>query len=189
MSRVNLEQIARQLHLMLLVNLPPILEDVSQEMIYEDTTYYTQIGESVPATQLVPPAEYSVGHDPLILERAINRFPVITVMAHEQTPIGTGDNYERIANTCYIEPIVVADDFATANRIAWRYAEAVHRALMTFNNLDMNIEPIDKEPIIVISNVITKRRSNVDNTLVYTQGVRLDFSVNQIQSVIDPQSW
>lgn len=189
MSQVNLELVARQIHLNLLNNLPATLTQVSTEMQAHDTDYYGQLGVAVPSITLSPPATYSVGHDPLVLERPLDEFPLIGIMVFHQLSLGGGDNYERLSNDSYIEAFVVSEDESKLNSIAWRYARAIHRVLMTYSPLDENIEVLDTEPEVDVSNIFTRRKSSVDNTTLFIQGVRFDFTVNQSQPVTDTQIW
>lgn len=186
MSDVNLEQIARAIDLVLRAHLPQSLAEVAQQMESQDADYYGAIGEPVPNTPLDDPSYYFVGHDPLIMERPLELFPIVATMVHHHAPAGGGDNYARIANESFIEVFVYTEDPDTSYRVASRYARAVHKLILSSGNFGLEqVEIIDVEPDVDVSNSFTRRKGNVDNTTLYVQGARIDFTVSQNQVVTE----
>lgn len=183
MSDVRLEEVSRQVELTLRANLPQVLAQIASEMITKDAAYFAAIGESPVVTPLASPSRYFLGHDPLILDRPLEMFPVVTVMCHNHTPAVGGDNYSRIANDCYIEAYVHSENEAICNRMAWRYGKAIHRIVTNSDDFGLgSIESVDTEPVVDTSNAFTRRKSNTDNTTIYVQGTRISFVVNENQA-------
>lgn len=176
---VFLEEIARSILLGIKDSLPDELAAVAQESTALDVAFYTQLGKPVEPTPLHPPAEYLVGHHPSLLERELSEFPNVTVMAYQQTPMGDrgADFYETQVNRVYVEAFAQDPDESRINRIAWRYAKALHRVITKDRNLSRLVKDLDTPPSVQVSNAAARRITDMSDEITYVQGCRLDYAL------------
>ena len=99
--------------------------------------YYAAINETAPTTTL--PNPLSTGGAPSLaaLERPPTDFPNVVTMAYNHRSRGDlgADQYEPFNYPVYVEIGVMDVDESTINRIAWRYAKALHRAVIQNDTL------------------------------------------------------
>jgi hypothetical protein len=190
----QLEEVARAMLLTLTTALPQALTDVAAVMADEDAVYYAALGEPVPDTPLPPPAKWFEGHHPSILERPVDEFPNVTCMAYNHRSANdlAADQYEPFAYPVYVEAAVMHTDESTINRVAWRYAKALHRAVLYNDTLrtalpqvgaddSVVIQRASQSPDVAISNAAARRVSEFTDDVVFVQLVRLDTSYRLIQ--------
>jgi hypothetical protein len=176
---LRLEEVARSLDRVVRENINGALDAVWSDMSAEDADYYFAIGESVPSTPKPYPARFFLGHHPSILHRPIEDYPNITSVAYRhRTANDTGDQYEVVRNTAYLEAFVVHTDESTVNRVAWRYAKALHRIIVEHRNMnDDEIADLDWTPNVDISNAAARRVEEFKEDVTYIQGCRLEFDL------------
>lgn len=183
-----LEEVSRAVILTVRQNLPEALEDIEGEMVASDAAYFAAIGISpVPATPLPEPAVYMTGSYPDLLDRPIETFPVVTAVCYdhepERNPRGF-DQLEVVTNGTTVEAWVIDPDAERVNRIAFRYAKAIHRVLVQNKDLGGVVEDIYTAPEVTISNVAARRVSDFSEDIVYVQGVRVEYVFRA-----HPQPW
>lgn len=173
-----LEEVARSLLLVMKGHLEDAVDSVWEQMETEDATFYGALGDDVPTTPKLYPAKFFLGHHPSILERPLTDYPNVTCVAYDHRSIGdlAADQYEVVGNRAYVEAFVVHEDESTVNRLAWRYAKALHRVIDTYKELDdQMIEPIVTSPDVAISNAAARRVEEFREDIVYIQGCRLEY--------------
>jgi hypothetical protein len=179
MLDIMLEEVARAALLVVKDNIEDALDAVWDDMAIEDAAYYAALGESVPFTPKPYPVRFYLGHHPSILERPSTDYPNITVVSHDHQSVDDfgADQYEVANNVAYIEAFVMHDDESTLNRIAWRYAKAIHRIVAQFKDLsDSDVEPIDKTPDVSVSNAMARRVDEFKEDITFLQGCRLQYA-------------
>ena len=176
---IQLEDVASSLDVLMRAHIEDAIDAVWDEMSAKDAVYYTAIGEPVPVTPKLYPSLFFLGHHPSILEREPEDYPNITVVSydHRTAHDDDADQYESARNLAYVEAFVLHDDESTVNRLAWRYAKAMHRVVASFKELsDSDIEPITFTPQTQISNAAARRVSQFTDEITYIQGCRLEYS-------------
>lgn len=178
MTDLVLEEVARDLLLVAKQNLNDAIDAVWQEMEDEDTDYYAALGESVPVTPKPYPVRFFLGHHPSVLDRPVADYPNITAVSYDSSPGNdTYDQVEVVSSRAYIEAFVVHADESTVNRLAWRYAKALHRILTQYKELaDSRLEQITDAPRVLISNASARRIEEFKDDIVFIQGCRLESS-------------
>lgn len=173
----TLEEVARQLLIVQMENLPQALQDVAAEMVIEDLDFYTLLGQSVPDTPLNPPVLWDIGHHPTVLDWELAKFPNVVAMCYQQRPTITGatDQTVDMGNVAYVEAFVWHMDESTVNRIAWRYAKAIHRVVTQNPSLGGMVKPIVGAPDADVSDVSARRVSDLTSEVVYVQGCRVSY--------------
>lgn len=190
----QLEEVSRAVGLMLRSKLPDALTAIAMVMDAEDAVFYAAISEAVPETPLEAPTLYMEGHHPSLLERPPTDFPNVVTMAYNHRSAGdTGaDQYEPFTYPVYVEIGVLHTDESTINRIAWRYAKALHRAVIQNDTLsdfltEVGTDPsvviarADQTPEIAVSNASARRVSEFADDVVFVQLVRLDTTYRVIE--------
>lgn len=112
----DLEHVARELKSRLQDELPDELDVVETNWSATD-----------PVT-LADPETWFLGHKPTVLELESSEFPFVAVVAAARTPEtgrGASWDYQKKTQTLFVDYFVVADDEATVNKRANRYAEAI----------------------------------------------------------------
>ena len=105
----------------------------------------------VEAITLPDPETYYIGHNPTVLELASSAFPWIAFMFAARDPEGQAEwGYQDQRNRIIIDFFVVADDQATCNLIALRYAEALV-ALLQSQATAGDYKQVDHEPRVNLS--------------------------------------
>lgn len=171
----TLEEVARRLLLIQVAGLPQALTDVATEMAIEDTAFYGAMGQPVPETPLAPPILWDVGHDPTVLDWELARFPNLVTMCYQQRPTVGTDQTVDMGNVAYVEAFVWHMDASTINRIAWRYAKAIHRVVTQNPTLDGLVKPIVGAPDTDVSDAVARRVSDLAPDVVYVQGCRVSY--------------
>lgn len=182
MLDVKLEEVARALLLCVRENIEEKLDEVWVEMGAEDAAYYAALGESVPATPKLYPARYFLGHHPSVLHRPIADYPNVAAVAYQHRSAGDdGDQYEMARNVTYLEAFVVNPDESAVNRMAWRYAKALHRIVVENRNAnDDEIDDIFLTPNVDISNAAARRVEEFKEDVTYIQGCRLELDFRTV---------
>lgn len=176
---IQLEEVARSLDVLMRTHIEDAIDAVWDEMEEKDAEYYAAIGEPAPVTPKLYPAKFFLGHHPSILERDPEDYPNITVVSYDHRSANDfgADQYETARNLAYVEAFVLHDDESVVNRLAWRYAKAMHRVVGQFKDLsDSDIEPITATPETQISNAAARRVSQFTDDITYIQGCRLEYS-------------
>ena len=183
---LQLENLARSLHIVLLDDLVVCLDDVQQEWVPKDAAYYALLGQPVPPTPLDPPAYWAVGHHPSILDRPLDEFPNVTIHAYDHRSAGDlgADQWDPLTCRAWVEIFVSHTDVATVNRMAYRYAQALNRCLVQNSTLGGLVETFDFSPDVQISNVADRYASEDNDQIVFLQGAQLDYGFR-----INPEPW
>ena len=173
-------------------SLEDVIDDVWSDMTAEDTAYYTAIGDTAPETPKLYPVSYYLGHHPAILQHPVDDYPNVVVSCYEHDPTAGFDidneldQIEPLTNAAYVEAFVLHEDAATVNRLAWRYADALHRAIT--NSRDLGEWPVIWQmigtPHVEVSNA-SARMISEDETdgWTYIQGIRAEMLFRT------PQPW
>jgi hypothetical protein len=171
-----LEDVARDLLLVMKENLNDVVDEVWAEMAIADAAYYAQLSQPVPVTPKPYPASFYLGHHPAILDHPLTDYPNVTTVSYEANSADdVGDQYEVTENRAYVEVFVVHKDESTINRLAWRYARAVTRVISRYKDLsDGQIEPIQGVPAVMVSNAAARRVDEFTDETIYIQGCRLE---------------
>jgi hypothetical protein len=180
-SDILLEEVGRALLLQIKGSLGQKLIDVAAEKIAEDAAFFAQLGQPVPETPLVMPPDpnWFEGHFPTLLEWDLSFFPNVTVMCYDESnqpadPYQT-DQGAVTGYTAYVELFCESQDVAQCNRMAKRYATALHRAVTDDATLGGLVSPIDKPPAAQVSNSSARHASQEVNELHYVQGCRVEY--------------
>jgi hypothetical protein len=173
----TLEEVARRLLIVQMEDLPLALTEVAAEMVQDDADFYAVLGQPVPQTPLAPPVYWDTGHHPTILDWELAKFPNLVTMCYQQRPTIAGGNDQVVdmGNVAYVEAFVWHMDESTVNRIAWRYAKAIHRVVTQNPTLDGLVKPIVGAPDADVSDVSTRRISDLTSEFAYVQGVRVSY--------------
>lgn len=175
---VVLEEVARDLLIVMKDNLNLAIDQVWTEMAMEDTVFYAALGTTVPETPKPYPVSFYLGHHPTILEHDVEDYPNITCVAYDHASVNDlgADQYEVVGNRAYVEAFVLHADESTVNRLAWRYAKALHRVIDQYKDLDdRKIEPVTTSPDVQVSNAAARRGQQFTSDIVYIQGCRLEY--------------
>jgi hypothetical protein len=159
---------------------------VQAEWVAKDTAFYAAMGLPDPGeTPLPNVAVWWQGMTPSALDGdPRSTFPNLVVMAYESAGgiDPQADQYEPIRNTLYIELACATLDEASVNRQIKRYAQALHRAVLSDPTLsDGNgglplTDPLDQSPTVRVSNASARRESADVDTVWYVQLCRLDYA-------------
>lgn len=174
---LHLEEVARAMLLTMKENLNDAIDTVWAEMEDEDTAYYAALGESVPTTPKLYPARFFLGHHPSILYRPPEDYPNVTAVSYRhRSVLDTTDQMEFAGNTAYVEAFLMHEDESTINRLAWRYAKAIHLVFAEHRELDdREIWRTTWTPNIDISNADARRVEEFKEDITYIQGCRLEW--------------
>lgn len=178
MTDVLLEEVARDLLVVMKENVNDAIDTVWTEMALEDAAFYATLGQGVPDTPKLYPVSFYLGHHPTILEHPITDYPNITAVSYEHSSVGDlgADQYEVTGSRAYVEAMVVHEDESTVNRLAWRYAKALHRVVAWYKTLeDAKIEAINLSPEVMVSNAAARRVEEFRDDIIYIQGCRLEY--------------
>lgn len=176
MVDLRLEEVARDLLLVVKDNINEALDDVWDQMTAEDPAFYAALGESTPVTPLQYPTRFFMGHHPSILDRPSEDYPNITVVAYNARTIEEGyDQVEVTGNVAYAEAFLLHSDEATLNRMTQRYARALQRVLTSIKELSTSdTEAIEEQPRVSVSNAAARRLDSFVEEIVFVQGCRLE---------------
>lgn len=180
MLELRLEEVARATLLTLKTHLNANIDQVWADMVAEDAAFYAAMGQPVPETPKEYPALYFMGSFPSVLERPPADYPNVAVVCYRhRSAEDSGDQYELINNRIYVEAFVMNDDEATVNRIANRYAKALHRTLAAHRTMDEDeiVFAPDFSPDIDVSNAAVRRVEQFSEDLTYIQGCRLEWDL------------
>lgn len=182
MLELRLEEVARSTLLAVKLNINAAIDDVWATMAAEDATFYAAMGEPVPATPKPYPARFFLGSYPSVLERPAVDYPNIAVVSYKhRSAEDAGDQYETANNTIYVEAFVMHEDEGTVNRLAWRYARALHQVLARYRTVeDPDVFAADFTPAIDISNAAIRRKEQFSEDLTYIQGCRLEWDLKTV---------
>jgi hypothetical protein len=188
MTDLLLEEVGRRLLLTVRENLNDHLDDVWNEMSMKDALFYAEMGQPMPDTPKRYPVNFYLGHHPEILDYPIDDYPNVTCMCYEHNPVGEFqglDQIEELRNRAYVEAFVVHPDAETVNRLAWRYAKALHRVLTEHKSLDNypTIWEMTRSPVVTVSSSVARRVSEWKDEWTYVQGCRLEYIYQT------PQPW
>lgn len=183
MTKLLLEKVARSLDLTVRGNIEAVIDSVWTQMETEDAEYYTAISEAAPPeTPKQYPVSYYLGHHPSILQHAVDDYPNVVVSCYEHDPAdgfdidNELDQIEPLTNAAYVEAFVLHEDASTVNRIAWRYADALHRVIT--ENRDLGEWPLIWSmigtPHVEVSNSSARPVSEDTDEWTYIQGVRVE---------------
>lgn len=175
---VVLEEVARDLFVVMKDNINAAIDSVWAEKELEDAVFFAGLNSPVPPTPKPYPVSFYLGHHPAILEHPLSDYPNITVVSYDHSSAGdeAADQYEVVASRVYVELFTVHEDASTINRLAWRYAKALHRVIDQHKRLDdSKIEAISATPDVAISNAAARRVEEFSNGIVYIQGCRLEY--------------
>lgn len=152
------------------------IDAVWADAVSEDATYFAALGEAVPVTPKLYPAIYFEGSFPSVLERPRDNYPNVAVVSYRhRSAQDAGDQYEIANNRIYVEAFVMHDDESTVNRMAQRYARAVHRTLVLGGFYEAEYTP-DTD----ISNAAVRRVDQWTEDLTYIQGCRLEWDLKTV---------
>lgn len=177
---LRLEEIARATLLTIKDNLNVAIDEVWAEMVAEDATFYPAIGEPVPTTPKQYPARFFMGSYPSVLERPPEDYPNVAVVSYRhRSAEDAGDQFELVNNRLYVEAFVMHEDEGTVNRMANRYARALHKVLAANRSLGDSDVVFGGEfsPDIDISNAAIRRVEQFREDLTYIQGCRLEWDL------------
>ena len=171
------EYAGRRVMLSLKEGLSDQSDAVWADAVSEDTAYYAALGvPPVPETPKMYPAIYFEGSFPSVLERPRQDYPNVAVVSYRhRSARDRGDQYETANNRIYVEAFVMHDDEATVNRMAQRYARALHRTLVIAGFYEAEFTP-DPD----ISNAAIRRVEQFKEDLTYIQGCRLEWDLQTI---------
>lgn len=188
LADVVLEDVGNALAVTVKTELPQALVDVQAEQAAKEAGWAAVLGPFESPALLPEPATWFVGHHPSLLERVVDDYPVIVVMAYdhdtatEQDPLST-DQTEVVNNRCYIEAAVAHPDLDIINRVAQRYAMAIHRAVVRGEDLGGAVSPIDRTPHVAVGGANRRRVSAETDAITYVQLMRLEYTFKV------PQQW
>lgn len=172
-----MEELSRKLLLTVKNNIADALVKIAADMEAEDVAFFGAMGQPVPATPLVVPAKYVVGHHPPILEETLSNFPSVAASCYliedEETEFDI-DQAEVLPHIAYVEVLVVHEDIETIARIAWRYAKAVHSILLKDKSLGGTSLAIDRSPRTEVSMPVMTGYENDSDAQVYVQGAKVE---------------
>lgn len=177
---LRLEEIARAMLLTVRTNINAAIDEVWNEMSSEDATYYAALGESVPPIPKPYPTRFFLGSYPSVLERPPADYPNVAVVSYRhRSAEDAGDQYEMVNNRVYVEAFVMHADESTVNRLAYRYAKALHKVLAANRNVgdDSVVFGGEFSPDIDISNAAIRRVEQFKEDLTYIQGCRLEWDL------------
>jgi len=180
MLELRLEEIGRAALLTVRENINTAIDEVWTEMDAQDATYYAALGESALPVPKVYPTRYFLGSYPSVLERPPEDYPNIAVVSYRhRSAEDVGDQYEVVNNRLYVEAFVMHDDESTVNRLAYRYAKALHKVLAANRSLgdDNVIFGGEFSPDIDVSNAAVRRVEQFKEDLTYIQGCRLEWDL------------
>ena len=171
------EYAGRRVTLALKTDLEDQIDAVWADSVSEDAAYFAALGVSpVPETPKLYPAIYFEGSFPSVLERPRDNYPNVAVVSYRhRSARDAGDQYEIANNRIYVEAFVMHDDEATVNRMAQRYARAVHRTLVLNHFYEA-----DFTPDVDISNAAIRRVDQWTEDLTYIQGCRLEWDLKTV---------
>ncbi len=152
------------------------IDEVWADAVAEDTAYFSALSQTVPETPKFYPAIYFEGSFPSVLERPPADYPNVAVVSYRHRSANDdGDQYEIANNRVYVEAFVLHPDEATVNRMAQRYAKAVHRTLVKAHFYEANFTPD-----VDISNAAARRVEQFDDAITFIQGCRLEWDVKTV---------
>jgi hypothetical protein len=171
------EYAGRAVQLALKNDLNAQIDAVWDDAVAEDAAYYSALSVSpVPETPKQYPAVWMLGSFPSVLERPREDYPNVAVVSYRhRSARDLGDQYEIANNRIYVEAFVMHDDEATVNRLAQRYARAVHRTLVIGGFYEAEFTPD-----VDISNAAIRRVDQWTEDLTYIQGCRLEWELKTV---------
>jgi hypothetical protein len=170
------EQAGRTVLLALKDGLNAAIDAVWADSATEDAAFYAELGEPVPATPKQYPARYFLGSFPSVLERPPADYPNVAVVSYRHRSANDlGDQYELANNRIYVESFVMHQDESTINRMAQRYARALHRVLVAGGFYETEFTPD-----VDISNAAVRRVEQFKEDLTYIQGCRLEWDLRTV---------
>lgn len=179
LTAVRIEEVALSLMESLQAHLPDAISAVNMEAAGRDARW-AALSVDVALTgsvQLAEPALWLPGHNPSILDRPIEDFPNIVVMAYDHRSAGdeASDQTEPTTYTAYAEVFCAVADETVSNRMAWRYAEALHQAMVTDETLGGLVVPVSSTPAVMVSNAAGRRLSPQSDDVIWVQGARVEY--------------
>lgn len=180
MLELRLEDVARATLLTVKTYINAAIDDVWADMVAEDNAFYSAMGESVPNTPKQYPAQFFLGSYPSVLERPLEDYPNVAVVCYRhRSAEDAGDQYELINNRIFVEAFVVHEEEGAVNRMANRYAKALHKVLAEHRSMDDADIVFGGEfsPDIDVSNAAVRRVDQFQEDLVYIQGCRLEWDL------------
>jgi hypothetical protein len=184
-----LEEVERALNIQLHLLLHDTLVEIEGEMTTDDASYFGFLGIApVPATPLPDVVTWIEGHDPLVLERPLVDFPTLSVQSYNHPISGPGetdfgvDQAETILSDAAVELIANSDDRVLLERQIKRYGKAIHRVIQKDFTLGGLTVREQVSPAITVSNTVVTPKSDVDDSLTYFKGVRLEYVFKTIKS-------
>lgn len=179
LTRVRIEEVALSLMEALQENLPSTLSAVNSDAAGRDARWAALSTDVAlaPSVSIAEPVLWLPGHNPSILDRPLEDFPNIVVMAYDHRSAGddASDHTEPSVYTAYAEVFCAVADETVSNRMAWRYAEALHAAMVMDETLGGLVIPIDATPAVMVSNAAGRRVSPTVDDVVWIQGARVEY--------------
>lgn len=192
MTDLLLQTVARSLDLTIRENINAALDVVWAAEDAADAAYYASLNVTAPTTAEVYPVSYYIGHHPQILQYPVADYPNVVTMCYTEPNVGGAtttnsdlDQIEILLNSAYVEAFVVHSDADTVNRLAWRYAKALHKVITENKSLGEypTIWEINGAPITEVSGSIGRLASEDSDEWTYVQGCRLEMLYRT------PQPW
>lgn len=183
MLDLDLEKVARSVLLTVKNHINEKVDEVWAEMVAEDAAYYAALGDPVPVTPKLYPSRYFLGSYPSVLERPPADYPNVAVVGYRhRSAADAGDQYEIANNRVYVEAFVMHEDEGTVNRMAYRYAKALHRVFAQNRNPDSEdiVFGPDFTPDLDVSNAAIRRVDQFSEDLTYIQGCRLEWDLQTV---------
>lgn len=179
LTKVRIEEVALALMESLQAHLSDTIDDVNTAAAARDARW-AALSVDVALTGSVSIAEpvlWLPGHNPSILDRPVEQFPNIVVMAYDHRSAGdaASDHTEPSVYTAYAEVFCAVADETVSNRMAWRYAEALHAAVVLDETLGGLVIPIDATPSVQVSNAAGRRLSPQVDDVIWIQGARVEY--------------
>lgn len=180
LTAVRIEEVALSLMEQLQAQLPDAIAEVNAAGASRDARWANLASLDFPLTAavaLTEPVMWLPGHIPSILDRPIEQFPNIVVMCydHRAQPDPASDHTEPSVYTAYAEVFCAMADETVSNRTAWRYAEALHAAMVSDETLGGLVVPISQTPAVMVSNAAGRRASPQTDDVVWIQGARVEY--------------
>lgn len=194
LADVQLEDVGMALAMTVKTQLPQALLDVQAEQSAKEAAWAAVLGPMPQLAALPEPASWFVGHHPSILDRPAEDFPCVVVMCYDHnsgTPADpwSTDQTEVMAERCYVEAAVslpITDlssdiEVALINRMATRYASAIHRSIVRGETLGGIVQPIEQTPHVLLGGTNRRRVTVESDASMYVQASRLEYTFKRTQ--------
>jgi hypothetical protein len=175
-----LEQIEREVHIILYEQLNEEIDTQEQIWYENDEDFSAKVGSDLGKTFLehIPDENFYSGHRPSLLGAGKEKFPNICVMCYSGIPTDEIDQMQNWSVDIDLELMIKSEEGeADANRKIHRTAEAVNQVMFRNESLNGYSIGYTGDPDIIITNIFQQSEELTHGDKWWWMGARIGYNI------------